>query len=380
MYPLFKDTCLVRIISISSSLKKAEHFSPPLLLIFFHDKTPSNPSMSARRESTLTRVLSPTPSAQPSLTRPSTHYSHSSRGGSRNERFEFLLFSYLLRFVHHEGRTGEFARAGLLFLFDIAFLPSQDLDVGSIRGKDDGDALQDAQDALGEYILDGDFAEVMAAAVGAVYSLLPSKVRVPTLSEQTGVVNGEEQRISEGATLASGGRYLGGGTREAEVDGEKLPSTADPDIRSQLDLLLKLFAFLQDIITRCSPSVLSSPSHTTIMNTHLLGAAMSDSTLDAIQTSLLDNILYPSILESSAQDGTSVAVMTYLHVILSNIDDGPLPTRLLHFLLDTDSDEGPRLAPHHQPKRGSKSFTPCSTSSDQQGGERHEYFLSLIHI
>ncbi len=38
----------------------------------------------------------------------------------KKTEYEFLLFNYLLRFVHREGHIGEFARAGLLFLMDVA--------------------------------------------------------------------------------------------------------------------------------------------------------------------------------------------------------------------------------------------------------------------
>ncbi|KAI9631978.1 Retinoic acid induced 16-like protein-domain-containing protein [Dioszegia hungarica] len=325
---------------------------PPLLLIFFHDKAPPP----ARTEAALARTLSPTPSAVTSHTHPPSRRAHSVRSGE--QRFEFLLFSYLLRFVHREGRTGDFARAGLLFLFDIAFLPLSD----PTSAKGSQDALQDAQDALGEYILDGDFAEVMAAAIGAVYSLLPSKVRIPGLGEQAD----EEQAGGPGG----GGMYLGG--RISREGGAELPSTGDEDVRTQLDLVIKLFAFLQDIITRCSSSYLAASAEASPSNAQIVGAAVSDSTLDAIQISFLDNILYPSILESSSADGTSVAVLTYLHVILSNIDDGPLLTRLLHFLLDTESDEAPRLAPHHQPKRGGR--YPASVDNGEGIGQG-DYFI-----
>src|ERR1700722_14012428 len=41
----------------------------------------------------------------------------------KKPEYEFLLFNYLLRFVHREGRIGDFARAGLLFLMDVAMSP-----------------------------------------------------------------------------------------------------------------------------------------------------------------------------------------------------------------------------------------------------------------
>jgi hypothetical protein len=244
----------------------------------------------------------------------------------------------MLRFVHREGRTGDFARAGLLFLFDIAFV-TQNEDMGDVDEQGllvRDDPLQMARNALAEFILDGDFADVMAAAVGAVYSLLPRKVRVPALSEHA--VDGP-------------GSYLGkrmDRTGDAEGEDTELPSTQDQEVYEQLDLLLKLFGLIQDIVNRCTS--LHAPSYAqpeddddddSLMQA--LGYAIADSELDAMQRSLLDNVLYPSILECSPTDGSSVAVMTYLDVLLRNMDDGPLLSRFLDYLLDLDNQDPPLM-------------------------------------
>lgn len=44
---------------------------------------------------------------------------------NKKVEYEFLLFNYLLRFVHREGQIGDFARAGLLFLMDVAMSPGE---------------------------------------------------------------------------------------------------------------------------------------------------------------------------------------------------------------------------------------------------------------
>ncbi|OCF72895.1 hypothetical protein I204_06124 [Kwoniella mangroviensis CBS 8886] len=301
---------------------------PPLLLIFFHDKGWLQPHPS-RVPTPLERALSPASSAHTGISGPSSKT-------ATTHHFEFLLFSYLLRFVHREGQIGDPARAGLLFLFDIAFLPPSEIVSGSPNptDKDGSDPLQDARDALGEFILDGDFAEVMAAGLGAIYSLLPSKLHVPSLAELA-----EQERESGGPASATGGMYLSAG---ADLPDREIPSSTDQEVRDQLDLILKLFGFLQDIIYRCT-SMIRHPhgdqdSHE-ISTTHMLGSAISEATLDAIQSSFLDNVLYPSVLECSSHDGSSVAVLTYLDVLFSNLDEGPLLNRLLSFLMDTGTSE-----------------------------------------
>ncbi|TYJ58554.1 hypothetical protein B9479_000764 [Cryptococcus floricola] len=301
---------------------------PPLLLIFFHDKGWLQPGRST--DPALERVMSPTPStvSNPS-TKASTKAQHS---------FEFLLFSYLLRFVHREGRLGDFARAGLIFLFDIAFLTANE-EGGenlSMGGKDGVDPLQDARDVLGEFILDGDFADVVAAALGAVYSMLPTKLRVPSLASRQ--MSDEDDK---GTT--SGGMFLGS-SLTVDEDEFDMPSFTDEHVQFQLDLLLKLFGFLQDIIHRCnSPLLHADPASSEVSSTLVLGGAIVESTLDAIQSSFLDNVFYPAVLECSSLDGSSVAILTYLDAIFSNVDDGPVLDRIVSFLMDTNA-TGPSVA------------------------------------
>ncbi|WVQ80678.1 hypothetical protein IAT38_002783 [Cryptococcus sp. DSM 104549] len=298
---------------------------PPLLLIFFHDKGWLQPSANSNTEPDPARVMSPTPSTHTAVSNPSVPASKATH------HFEFLLFSYLLRFVHREGRIGDFARAGLIFLFDIAFLtPNEEggENLSMVNHRDGTDPLQEARDALGEFILDGDFADVMAAGLGAVYSLLPTKLHVSSLASQQ--VPEEEKK-----GLSSGGMHLGSGVKDDEAEGAL---ASDPAVHAQLDLLLKLFGFLQDIIHRCnSPILYADPNSSEVAATHVLGSAISDATLDAIQSSFLDNVLYPSVLECSSHDGSSVAVLTYLDALFSNLDDGPVLNRVLTFLMDTES-------------------------------------------
>ncbi|WVQ73157.1 hypothetical protein IAR50_002721 [Cryptococcus sp. DSM 104548] len=302
--------------------KMRAYISPPLLLIFFHDKGWLRSARSTQPDPSLERVMSPAPST---MSNPSTKAS-----AKAQHNFEFLLFSYLLRFVHREGRLGDFARAGLIFLFDIAFLTANE-EGGenlSMGGKDGVDPLQNARDVLGEFILDGDFAEVMAAALGAVYSMLPTKLRVPSLASRQ--MSDEDDK---GTT--SGGMFLGSSLAvdEGELD---MPSLTDEHVQSQLDLLLKLFGFLQDIIHRCnSPLLHADPASTEVSSTLVLGGAIVESTLDAIQSSFLDNVFYPAVLECSSVDGSSVAILSYLDAIFSNVDDGPVLDRILSFLMDT---------------------------------------------
>lgn len=264
--------------------------SPPLLLIFFHD-----------------RGWLPQAS------------------GDDSTHFEFLLFSYLLRYVHRDGRTGDFARAGLLFLFDIAFLDESG-SPGVV------DPLQEARDALAEYILKGDFADVMAAGLGATYSLLPSKLRVPSLAELEREDKLEDYE-SEVGTVYS------------------LPAASEEAVHSQLDLLLRLFGFVQDILHRCRS--LAEAAEATEA-----GSAVGEAILDALQAVFVDNVLYPSILECSPSDGSAVAVLAYLDVLFANLEEGPVLHRILDVLTDTDATPAsPRKSRAQSPTSPTRAFS-----------------------
>lgn len=259
--------------------------------------------------------------------------------------FEFLLFSYLLRFVHREGRIGDFARAGLLFLFDIAFLPAEESAAAAVAADD---PMSVARHALVEYITDGDFADVMAAGLGALWSLLPSKLKVPTLSDVLGGDREGEEGGGDGGrdgpsatpvggmVLGATPRGVGGGHGNEAEEHDPIRLSTDEDVRDQLDMLLKLLGFVQDIMIRCQPQ----PASTTTSPIEEMGKAIIEHTLDSIKTSFLDSVLYPSILECSSRDGSAVAIMTYLDVMLSNLDDGRVMARLLTYLLGAnDRDE-----------------------------------------
>lgn len=237
------------------------HGFPALLNIFFHDKqwltTPQKPSPSPPLPPQTTTIL---------------------------PEYEFLLFTYLLRFVHREGRSGDFARTGLLFLMEMA------------------------THQLGDFILESDFATIMSAGLGALYSQLPRKLIIKDDSE----IN---------STPAS---YLLG----QDLDVRMYPSeelgveqSNSEQFKYQLDSFLKLLEFCQDILIRCPND------------------AISERLLQCIRMIFLENILYPSILECSDIDGSSVAVVSYIDLILQTVQQQDLATVIVGFLMDNQDDD-----------------------------------------
>lgn len=253
------------------------HGFPALLNIFFHDKqwltTPQKTStMSSTTTSAATATDTPlmTPMIETPVAPP---------------EYEFLLFTYLLRFIHREGRSGDYARTGLLFLMEMAV------------------------DQLGDFILESDFATIMAAGLGALYSQLPRKLIIK-----------DEKEIN--STAAS---YLLG----QDLDPRAYPSdefgvehSNSTQFKYQLDSFLKLLEFCQDVLLRC-------PNN-----------SISERLLQCIRGIFMENILYPSILECSDVDGSSVAVISYIDLILQIVQQQDLASVMVGFLMDdTDDDE-----------------------------------------
>ncbi|KAH9981306.1 Retinoic acid induced 16-like protein-domain-containing protein [Lactifluus volemus] len=237
----------------------------------------------------------------------------------KKPEYEFLLFNYLLRFVHREGQIGDFARAGLLFLMDVAMSPG---DQEHRLSKDESapfepvsepaaaDAISDAALSLAEYVLDGDFSDVLGAGLGAVYSQLPSKleVHVPSIPEE---IEGQAWYSEAGS--------------QADIQERR-------DFKTRLDHFLRLLEFLQDIFQRNVLQENPSPSR-------------AFDACRAIRQTFLENVLYPSILECSDSDGSAVAVMSYIEIMIRTLEKGQLTDLLVNFLASEDNDDVPKSRP-----------------------------------
>ncbi|KDQ33280.1 hypothetical protein PLEOSDRAFT_1099252 [Pleurotus ostreatus PC15] len=257
---------------------------------------------------------------------------------TKRTEYEFLLFNYLLRFVHREGNIGEYARIGLLYLMDVAMSPCEPThrlgDTQSSLPAAGSDPIMDAALALAEYILDGDFSEVLAAGLGAVYSLLPTKL--------------EFRPMAESEASPPGGMVIGGTGPAVEDEKERrevakdqrramgIEDASSPDFKLQLEHFLKLLQFLQDVLKR---NVTQGRLDSSLEPSALIGAAIAQSILDAVRQVFLENILYPSVLECSDADGSAVAVMSYIEVMICTLRDGQLSDLLVNFLMSEDNDE-----------------------------------------
>ncbi|KAJ5585593.1 uncharacterized protein N7459_005393 [Penicillium hispanicum] len=187
-------------------------------------------------------------------------------GATRKD--EFPLFYLLVDYVHNDGRAGDFARTGLLYLIETA-----------PRSKH-----------LEKWLIESDLATLMATGLGALYSQLGSLSFAPTDTDVPRII--------------------------ALSDHAKEETALKPALGEAMDAFMSYLLFWQDTIDHCK------------------SAEVNDTLLDHFQVLFLEQLLYPSLLESSdVAGGSTAAVLTYLCRILDSIDQGELVHRILHFLL-----------------------------------------------
>ncbi|TDL27460.1 hypothetical protein BD410DRAFT_740534 [Rickenella mellea] len=334
-----------------------------LLMIFFHDKnwyqSEILPSVTEEVEeegeddADIPYLPGPLehrpPSPSPSQ---ATITSTPALAAAKKPEYEFLLFNYLLRFVHREGKIGDLARAGLLFLMDVAMSPGGQ--IHRLAGDDrpssfaasqtpssqssSADPVGEAALALAEYVLDGDFSEVLAAGLGAVYSLLPSKLQI----RHSPLADGSQGNgmVIGGADLETGDSQKRAELAEERAREQGIESSSNPEFRSRLDHFLKLLEFLQDVLRR---NVHKEDGDHDLDASSLVGSAIVQSILDAVRRIFLENVLYTSILECSENDGSAVAVMSYLDITIRTLRRGELAELFVNFLVSEDDSEMPRL-------------------------------------
>ncbi|KAF3386335.1 hypothetical protein F1880_001667 [Penicillium rolfsii] len=187
-------------------------------------------------------------------------------GATRKD--EFPLFYLLVEYVHNEGRAGDFARTGLLYLIETAS-----------RSKN-----------LEKWLIESDLATLMATGLGALYSQLGGLAFTPT-----------DENVPRIIALS---------------DHAKDETALHPALSEAMDAFMSYLLFWQDTIDHCK------------------SVEVNDTLLDHFQVLFLEQLLYPSLLESSdVAGGSTAAVLTYLCRILDSIDQGELVHRILHFLL-----------------------------------------------
>ncbi|KAF2205284.1 hypothetical protein GQ43DRAFT_407850 [Delitschia confertaspora ATCC 74209] len=204
------------------------------------------------------------------------------RGGNQGIDFagvtqkeDFPLCYQLIDHVHHEGRIGDFARTGLLYIFESAS-KSPDLE---------------------QWVVGSDLPTLMATGLGALYSQLSRKLSILHPKENLPLI----LSFSDYSEM----------TVPAEAE-----SLFSPDFQVHISTFLSYLTFWQDVLEHCRSE------------------DVRQTLIDHFQVLFLQQLLYPSLLESSDMDGgSSVAVLTYLRRILDALDHPELIHMILHYLL-----------------------------------------------
>ncbi|MCJ1478172.1 hypothetical protein MMC13_006848 [Lambiella insularis] len=200
--------------------------------------------------------------------------SNSGSSDSNRGSKDFPLFYLLLHYVPAEGRAGEFARLGLLYIIESAA----------------------RSERLEKWLVESDMASFLASSLGALYSQLSRNLAMTFHQD-------EEPPI------------LCFSDRPQEPPATSVTETTSFEYQAHLTTFLSSLLFWQDLLEHCT----SSDVNLTL--------------LDHFQFLFLRQLLYPSLLESSDVDGgTSVAVLTYLHHILESIDHPDLTRLILQYL------------------------------------------------
>lgn len=193
----------------------------------------------------------------------------------RTQKQDFPLFYILMDYIHHEGKVGDFARTGLLYIIEAA---SHSVE-------------------LEQWIVESDLSTLMATGLGALYSQLSRKL----------VIDQPSQSLPPVLALSD---------YEHPTTTFEIVSSCSPDYQLHMDTFLSHLLFWQDVLNHCR------------------SVEVKSTLLEHFQIIFLQQLLYPSLLESSDVDGgSSVAVLTYLRRILESLDHPDMINLILHYLL-----------------------------------------------
>ena len=192
---------------------------------------------------------------------------------------DFPLCYLLTDKVHHEGRAGDFARTGLLYIFEATGRSPE----------------------LEQWIVSSDLPTLLASGLGALYSQLSRELSI----------------LHPDATLPAVLAMSDYTTTHWKAMAE---SAFSDDHKQHMSAFLLYLTFWQDVLDHCK------------------SLDVKQTLLDHFQILFLQQILYPSLLRSSDNDaGSSVAVLTYMAAMLEALAYPDLISMMLEYLLAMQS-------------------------------------------
>ncbi|KAK5996089.1 putative FHIP family protein [Cladobotryum mycophilum] len=243
-----------RVVELAFNITTKIRLDPVILPAWFKTHTPGPPGRHRRADSIV-----------------SIH----EKFAGRTKRADFPLFYILMDYIHHEGKVGDFARTGLLYIIEAA----------------------SHSEALEQWIVESDLSTLMATGLGALYSQLSRKLVIDHLPHDLPPI----LALSDYQHPSSNYEVI---------------SSCSSEFQSHLETFLSHLLFWQDVLNHCRSDEVKS------------------TLLEHFQVIFLKQLLYPSLLESSDIDGgSSVAVLTYLRRIIESLDHPEMINLILHYLL-----------------------------------------------
>ena len=136
----------------------------------------------------------------------------------RTQKQDFPLFYLLVDYIHQDGKVGDFARTGLLYIIEAA--------ASSVE--------------LEQWIVESDLSTLMATGLGALYSQLSGKL----------VIDYPPQDLPPILALSD---------YQPPVATQEIVPSTDPGFQAHLDTFLSHLVFWQDVLNHCkSPDVKST--------------------------------------------------------------------------------------------------------------------------
>lgn len=164
--------------------------------------------------------------------------------------------------------------------------------------------VREARLRLARHVLEQDLVEVLVSGISAVYSVLPTKIKLPATSE-------DDIDYEGGLTTLSDSNALFDMHEEdrPEVEPTNLPCIQDEHIQDQLALLADLVDFTDYIVACCRTPATTGTGTSAVAS---IATKLAKAFERTIATSFVDQVIMPFIGQSSVQDGSCTAIACYL--------------------------------------------------------------------
>lgn len=200
---------------------------------------------------------------------------------------DYPLFSLLLDYIYHEGKVGEYARTGLLYLIEVI----------------------SSSEELERWMIKSDLSTLMASGLGALYSQLNRGVTKSSLllvEEPPIIALSNDSRMKHELSIANS---------QISLNENPVP-VMDPESKHNMVAFLSYLQFWQDMITHCQSEKLA------------------DCLLGHFDILFLRQLLYPSLIQSTDNEGGySVSVLTVLRLILQILEHNQLSQLIICYFL-----------------------------------------------